>query len=47
MAVYYSNIGLDQLMEESSIQLSQFAHWAVWIKVLAYWEQQLWFNLAR
>ena len=37
LAVYYANfiqLGFDQLMEESSIQLSLFAHWAIWMEVL-------------
>ena len=32
LAAYYANIiqlGLDQLMEESSMHLSLFAHWAI------------------
>ena len=37
LAVYFANfiqLGLDQLMEESSMHLSLFAHWAVWMEVL-------------
>ena len=37
LAAYYANIiqlGLDQLMEESSMHLSLFTHWAIWMKVL-------------
>ena len=37
LAAYYANfiqLGLDQLMEESSMHLSLFAHWAIWMKVL-------------
>ena len=37
LALYYANfiqLGLDQLMEESSMHLSLFAHWAIWIEVL-------------
>ena len=37
LAVYYANfiqIGLDQLMEESSMHLSLFIHWAIWIETL-------------
>ena len=37
LAAYYANImqlGLDQLMEESSMHLSLFIHWAMWIEVL-------------
>ena len=37
LAAYYANfiqLGLDQLMEESSMHLSLFAHWAIWMNVL-------------
>ena len=37
LAVYYANfiqLGFDQLMEQSSMQLSLFAHWAMWMEVL-------------
>ena len=37
LTTYYANfiqLGLDQLMEESSMHLSLFAHWAIWIEVL-------------
>ena len=37
LATYYANfihLGLDQLMEESSMHLSLFAHWAIWMNVL-------------
>ena len=37
LAAYYANfiqLGLDQLMEEPSMHLSLFAHWAIWMNVL-------------
>ena len=37
LALYYANfiqLGLDQLMEESSMHLSLFIHWAMWIETL-------------
>ena len=37
LAAYYANfiqLGLDQLMEESSMHLSLFPHWAIWMNVL-------------
>ena len=37
LALYYANfiqLGLDQLMEESSMHLSLFIHWAIWIETL-------------
>ena len=37
LAVYYANFiqfAFDQLMEQSSMQLSLFAHWVIWMEVL-------------
>ena len=37
LALYYANfiqLGLDQLMEQSSRHLSLFIHWAIWIETL-------------